>query len=77
MTKHLTFPPATNSICDAEDKIADALDLVELIRMAHCAEPDEEDKAVSTACILASNALKEAITLLRRAKGQHAEATNP
>lgn len=58
---------AVSSILDATDLVAVACDLLEVIRMAHSAPEDQEDKAVSTTAFIALKNLQDAKELLSAA----------
>lgn len=70
-TEDLRSP--ANHICDAQDRMGDAADLAELVRMAFMNSNDLEGRAICTALLFAQDALTEAKGMLDVAK----EKINP
>ena len=60
-------PTSNTPILDAGDEISTAVDLLEIIRMAHTGNPDEERNAVATTAYLAVEKLRSAQALLTTA----------
>lgn len=56
-------------LLDAEDRVGDAIDIAELIRMAHHRPQGAEDKAVAAGAYAILTALEEAQAMMRRARG--------
>lgn len=70
-----TTPNPIGNIMDAEDKLTDARDLAELIRMAQGSKiTTPEAQAVANAACMIQNVLHDSADLLRQARAQLSNA---